>query len=265
MRFIEQRVISGVPGAGDCMRACVASILDLAYEDVPDLSPDGTASRGQHWATVDFLRERGLGALDYSPAFREGRSYRLPWEEQDLTGRLDVSGLVLGYAWSPRVRHEDGARGGHCVVLLDGTVIWDPHPRRDMGIGSLYGFLIPVTPDGRHLQPWSWDTGGRVVLCGENAVFPASRMGCGRPVLGGDVYRCTDCATPFHRACLGRHCQDDLARANERIAAMAAADCPNCAGMRVDLDRARAGALANDREANRLFVENQKLLRERAA
>ena len=43
-------------------------------------------------------------------------------------------------------------------------------------------------------------------ICGQNAVFPPERMGCGKPISACDeVYRCTECAVPFHRTCTEKH------------------------------------------------------------
>jgi hypothetical protein len=155
--FVEQRITSGGPGEGDCMRACVASILGRAYEDVPDLSEKACTARGtgQHWATVHYLRELGLTYQEVNGAWAthfEHGGWLVPWAEQELIGRLDLSGLSLGYAWSPRVRDSAGRRSGHCVVLYDGGLIWDPHPRREMGIGPVYGYLIPTTLRGERLH-----------------------------------------------------------------------------------------------------------------
>jgi hypothetical protein len=42
--------------------------------------------------------------------------------------------------------------------------------------------------------------------CGENTLFPATRMGCGEPILTcAEVFRCTECAVPFHRTCADKH------------------------------------------------------------
>lgn len=44
------------------------------------------------------------------------------------------------------------------------------------------------------------------VLCGQNELFPPERVGCGQPITREiDVFRCTDCATPFHRECAKAH------------------------------------------------------------
>ena len=42
--------------------------------------------------------------------------------------------------------------------------------------------------------------------CGENVIFPAARVGCGKPIYTcNEVYRCTECHTPFHHECAVQH------------------------------------------------------------
>jgi hypothetical protein len=44
------------------------------------------------------------------------------------------------------------------------------------------------------------------VVCGQNNLFPAERVGCGCAITREtDVFRCTDCGTPFHRECAKAH------------------------------------------------------------
>ena len=46
-------------------------------------------------------------------------------------------------------------------------------------------------------------------ICGKSLVdtgLKPSRIGCGNPIMTCvEVYRCTDCQTPFHRICAKRH------------------------------------------------------------
>jgi hypothetical protein len=43
-------------------------------------------------------------------------------------------------------------------------------------------------------------------VCGYNTILPAERVGCGEPMhTCAEVYRCTDCGTPFHRSCAVKH------------------------------------------------------------
>lgn len=51
--------------------------------------------------------------------------------------------------------------------------------------------------------------------CGENPVLHATRLGCGERIeTCAEVYRCTHCATPFHRHCAERHFAADRAHFN---------------------------------------------------
>ncbi len=46
-------------------------------------------------------------------------------------------------------------------------------------------------------------------ICGENPLLPPGRVGCGQPIFTcAEVYRCTECQTPFHRECAIRHFGD---------------------------------------------------------
>jgi len=46
----------------------------------------------------------------------------------------------------------------------------------------------------------------RPIVCGENPLGVASAVGCGKPIESdAEVYRCTDCTTPFHRVCAIQH------------------------------------------------------------
>lgn len=49
------------------------------------------------------------------------------------------------------------------------------------------------------------------LICGENTTpIDADLVGCGKPIeRPEDVYRCTDCAVPFHRACAIKHFATD--------------------------------------------------------
>ena len=58
-------------------------------------------------------------------------------------------------------------------------------------------------------------------ICGQNPVFPAERLGCGKPIYTcAEVYRCTDCMTPFHRDCARRHFE-------QHVQEIAIAETPN--------------------------------------
>lgn len=104
---------------GNCLNACIASILELPLDDVPEFGDD--------WLTElnDFLRSRGL-------------SYRrIPVDGAKPSGYGTIEGV------SPR-------GGLHACVALDGELVWDPHPismRDGQGLVEprYYGLLKSVT------------------------------------------------------------------------------------------------------------------------
>lgn len=138
---VVQRIAAsgGVNGRppGDCVKCCVASILEMAYEDVPHFVA------GEWLVTVAGSPERvcWISALDNwlcvtGWALRVSRTnYHRPWpqdgsiaSEFDLYDPLDRPRIVtpgMGY-WIATVISENFERGTHAVVMLDGDVVHDP-------------------------------------------------------------------------------------------------------------------------------------------
>lgn len=113
----EAAVDSGHP-AGDCLRACVATVLGLPPREVPHFvqyvdHPAGTDPMLWWWAVVGFCHHHG-------------------WEitYDDLSGR---DGWSLANGPSPR-GHQ------HVVVAYDGEVVFDPHPSRH-GLVTVTGWM----------------------------------------------------------------------------------------------------------------------------
>ena len=117
---------------GNCMQACVASILELPLEEVPDFcniaSEDTWFTQMQAW-----FEGHGLWYVEvrftYEPKFPDG--YYL------------VSG--------------DGPRGlRHVCVARAGEIVHDPHPPHPDGSGvtnvTEYGFVVA-------LEPWRYKRG----------------------------------------------------------------------------------------------------------
>lgn len=102
----EEAVEDGV-AAGDCVRACVASILEYDLEDVPHFvqyreHPEGTDPNLWLWALIGFC------------AYQDWRV-----EHCDIPPK----GWSIAGGKSPR-GHQ------HAVVAYDGEIVWDPHPSR---------------------------------------------------------------------------------------------------------------------------------------
>lgn len=90
---------------GNCYAACLASLLDIPLDQVPDFGRRGWANRLRHWL-VDF----GIGVI-----FRKG------------------DGLPLGEQKSPPAGHailsHQTLFGPHAVICNGGQIIHDPSPR----------------------------------------------------------------------------------------------------------------------------------------
>jgi hypothetical protein len=113
----------------------MASLLELDYDDVPHF-----AAMGDRWwiEWTNWLADRG---------WRIGNA----WYSVDLADPTKLDGWTIGY-WLASVTslrtRPDGTHIGHLVVMRDGQIAWDPHPRRDDGhLGFTQGeLLIPIDP-----------------------------------------------------------------------------------------------------------------------
>jgi len=97
---------------GDCMRACVASILELDPKDVPHFAEDWPRS----WFAWERARSLFLMTHDKAPA---------------------------GYS----IANGDGPRGvKHSVIHLDGKMVHDPHPSRAGLLSVEWWYTIEPEP-----------------------------------------------------------------------------------------------------------------------
>ena len=102
MRPVEQTILA--PPEGNCFAACVASILEVGIDDVPNYVDGLWFHRWQNW----LARQHGLVLFS-----QESNLLRPP-----PPGRHVIVGVE-----SPRF-----AGKMHAVVGLDGAIVWDPHP-----------------------------------------------------------------------------------------------------------------------------------------
>lgn len=94
--------------AGNCYAACVASILELPIDELPDATPDQAG--GEEWQEVWGRWFRGRGLITYNLVRGEGND-------------APFAGYTIGSVAS---RHGDY---DHAVVCRDGEVVWDPNAR----------------------------------------------------------------------------------------------------------------------------------------
>ena len=99
---------------GDCVRACLATLLNRALLDLPHFAQDYPDVLELNRAINDWLRaEHGLHLIeiDYE-SFQD-------WLDFNVAG--SVRHIIYGY--SPRhIRH--------AVVGIDGVMVHDPHPSK---------------------------------------------------------------------------------------------------------------------------------------
>lgn len=123
MRPVEQTVLE--LGRGNCVAACIASILELPIDRMPNF-------HGGHWYAhwADWLAPANLTLTE------------VPLPDHGTTPLRGYSIIAGDSPRNPVL---------HAVVALDSERVWDPHPRRDMGIGTtrmrwLIHALDPLKP-----------------------------------------------------------------------------------------------------------------------
>lgn len=110
---VEQTILS--PPDGNCFAACVASILELPVESVPNFRTEGHGwwHEWQRW-----LEPHNLALLG--------------WSSDDLGDDEVRADTLRGYTICT-VRYGPKQKDGisHSVVALNGKIVWNPHPLRD--------------------------------------------------------------------------------------------------------------------------------------
>lgn len=159
MKPVTQTILHTETTKGNCLRAAIASILEIDIDDIPLFE-----EMGADWAPAldDWLWEQYQLDLDFCDR------------------ALPPRGFSIAVGKSPR-----GI--GHAVVALQGVPVWDPHPDRS-GIVEIerywYFYARPLSPlhesplltagfkhppsgafdgipnhefvEGESLSPWQW-------------------------------------------------------------------------------------------------------------
>lgn len=138
MKRVYQRVID--PNNGDCMKCSVATLLQLNYEDVPDL-----CNAAWHKTLKMFMREHGYD-YDYDVIWNPNVGYLenpTAWcfmkdPERDpvdffpnLKQEYGVNGLFLATVYSPKYTNPNEHPMSHLHAVLcdiDFNIIHDPQP-----------------------------------------------------------------------------------------------------------------------------------------
>jgi hypothetical protein len=130
---VEQRQLY-VPGesTGDCWKCCIASILELPYEDVPHfVEQEERGEVASYWnETLAFLRPRGFTFARFG-LWGDERPFLL-WGSQMIRYAFHAPGHWIASVESPR-KTPEGEHISHVVVMNGDKIVFDPHPQRDDG------------------------------------------------------------------------------------------------------------------------------------
>ena len=112
---------------GDCMRACIASLLELPLTTVPNFAENNAANFYEF--LTDFLSLYGLKAVDICFADKQGTE-----AIKDC--------VLIATGVSPRALNDDQK---HAVIWLNGKILHDPHPSKAglFGDPDRYTILFP--------------------------------------------------------------------------------------------------------------------------
>lgn len=129
----------------DCLRACLASIFEVPWEDAPaTTTPED--EKPQHNLVNEWLKDRGL--VEWS---LYGEKERGPLRRGESVAQ-DGTRTPADFTWpSPPATHYVGAgpspRGNgihHAVVMFCGRIVHDPHHDRDMTIDRIESIHVYV-------------------------------------------------------------------------------------------------------------------------
>lgn len=124
---------------GDCWRACLATILEIDYDQVPYMGDKDVPGSYDDWfeKTLAFLDGFGLTYVE----FRLG-------DEADRARALRGYHMVVGQSrLFPDCKH--------ACVGKDGEIVWDPNPREGAGIipgTETYGVFVTMNPADSFLR-----------------------------------------------------------------------------------------------------------------
>lgn len=134
MRPVPQRITDHDPTRGlygDCFKCCLASVLELPYEDVPNFFAYPGEDPWPGWdACIEWLDQRGL--------FLFYQSLRADALDSMLVRRwLNGHHLMFG-------RAKGLPDSSHCVVALRGREVFNPHPNRSLVFGPYQDYTYGV-------------------------------------------------------------------------------------------------------------------------
>lgn len=146
MRPIEQPTFG--EDTGTCLAASLSSIFEVPLTQCePVMPPNNHSQSVMTWTTEHYP---GIRCLPRSCS----RNYRIENIDGEDVWRYDLEeteipwhpGYWIGTFESPRITVTHGAYKGmlglHAVVMKNRELVWDPHPKREMGVGKFFGEYV---------------------------------------------------------------------------------------------------------------------------
>ena len=138
MKPIDQTIVSSLDGAvhGNCFPSCIASLLEVPLESVPEFQKMDGAWHDPFW---EFLNQHGC---EFQGTFSFERDGRIrTWDEL-----LALSPGIDGFFICNGTSHRAHVTRGHAVIYKDGVLAHDPHSSR-MGLLELkHAMMIERRP-----------------------------------------------------------------------------------------------------------------------
>jgi hypothetical protein len=143
-------------GGGNCVAACVASIFEVPLSDCwPEIPNGGGFQYVCNWTARRFPGLQVSGK-NVAPPVEVKRGNFTRWIDVPVPVQV-LTAPVYGCYWiasavSPRAAMQKMADDEyrpslHCVVMRGSEVVWDPHPKREMGIGGVVSGLWWIAAD----------------------------------------------------------------------------------------------------------------------
>lgn len=139
MKPVDQTIF--VDPGGNCMSACLASLLELTLADVPNFSPKAKEPGAWHAAIQEWLETRGFEALFFPiEAGPVSRGERIGTWTFEARSHVPKAYYVLGGV-TPR-------GGNHSVVARGTEIVFDPDPCFREGLATIDSgaCLMPLDP-----------------------------------------------------------------------------------------------------------------------
>jgi hypothetical protein len=132
MTPVHQKLTVAKDGTGDCMNACVASVLDIPIEDAYDVLPGQPGVWFLSWRR--WFKARGLSLLL--------RSVIMPPEGYSIAS-VETDRIY------PSTHQDAGKPISHAVIALDGQIVFDPFPEPYTGpyVIKHYYAILPLDRD----------------------------------------------------------------------------------------------------------------------